>query len=714
MTSPTVLTLAAQSTQIAYPSVAALAALIAEGCTVPFIARYRKERTGGLDEVQIREVSKALEGAEALEKRRAAILTGLKEQQIQDAELLKQVRTAQDLTALEDLWAPYKPRRRTRAQRAIEAGLTPLADAILAGESGLDAMARRLVHEDFPDAQAAMAGARDILAERLADHARARSFLRERLRAFGRIKSQKKRGAEIDETYKLYLDFEERLGRLKPHQVLAVRRGERAGALSFGLDGDHERWVETIQEKMGPARASREAQAHSDLALAEGYKRLLFPKIEREVLSELEASADAHAIEVFARNIKNLLMQPPLPPQRVLGLDPGLRTGCKVALVDQVGDLLSTTTLYLHDARQQDAPAKLAALIKKHAVTLIAIGNGTGTKEAQECAQLAIEALPQQELRYTVVDEAGASVYSASDIARKEFPELDVSLRGAVSIARRVQDPLAELVKIDPKSIGVGMYQHDVDQAELARTLDAVIEDVVNAVGVDLNTASAPLLAQVSGIGPVLAERIVAHRSAHGRFKTRAQLMKVKGLGKKTFEQCAGFLRIKGGDEPLDETGIHPESYAMARALLKLMGAKTPSVELKKPATDIKKDAATLSTLATEHGAGELTLRDVLDALSAPGRDPRQDLDGPQLRTRALSMSDISPGVRLTGTVRNVVDFGAFVDIGVKQDGLVHVSQMAHTFVRDPHSILSAGDRVEVEVLEIDQKRGRISLTMKL
>lgn len=685
--------------------VQAVMELLDDGSTVPFIARYRKERTGELDEVQIRDVQHALAKKKELEDRRIAILKSLESQGIQDSALISDVQGADTLTRLEDLYAPYRPRRVTRAQKAIEAGLEPIADQVVRDDARALKNLEHYICDAYPDVKAVRKGVVDIFAERIADDAEVRELLRQKLKKFGTLLSKKKRGAEEDPKYALYIDFASGLSRLRPHQVLAMRRGEKEGALSLKIEGEQERWLADLKRR----RVRSRDKAHRDLledAIDESYKRLLLPQLDREFRGQLEGSADAHAISIFSLNLKNLLLRPPLPGKRVLGLDPGLRTGCKLAVVGPQGEVLHTDTVYVHDGRADGASRTIAKLLKRFDIKLIAIGNGTGTHQTQEVTARALEELDDEEVRYAVVDEAGASVYSASDLARAELPDLDVSLRGAASIARRLQDPLAELVKIDPKSVGVGMYQHDVDQNALASTLDAVVEDVVNSVGVDLNSASPALLSRVSGIGQKLADRIVDLRKEEGAFIDRTQLKRVKGLGAKTFEQCAGFLRIRDGKQSLDNTGIHPESYALAKAMHRKLDASNPE-ELRQQIGRGELDA-----LATTHGVGRPTLLDVYDGLTRPGRDPRAELDPPDLRKALLTMKDLYEGMTLSGTVRNVVDFGAFVDIGVKQDGLVHISKMSRERVHNPYEVLSVGERVEVTIMEIDTKRGRISLSM--
>jgi uncharacterized protein len=659
--------------------VGATLALLDDGNTVPFVARYRKERTGNLDEVQLRAVEAAAARLRKLDDRRDAILASLKEQGVQLPELERQVREAATVTDLEDLYAPYRPKRTSRGDKALAAGLGPIADAI---ERGLDAgkLASALRTTEFPDIPAVLAGGADIVAERVASEAAARRFARETVRD-GTLVVKKRRGAEPNPTFADYLDFQARVGRLRPHQVLAIRRGEAEKALSAGIETDDARAIRTIVD------AKRARGLYAD-AIADAWSRMLQPAAEREIRAELDLAADDHAIGVFAINLKNLLLQPPMPARRVLGVDPGFRTGCKLAAVDASGAVLGTDVVYLHDGRAADAPKRLAGLLTRYGIDVVAIGNGTGSTEAQHAVAAAIVGTV---VRYTLVDEAGASVYSASDLARAELPDLDVTFRGAVSIARRLQDPLAELVKIDPKAIGVGLYQHDVDQARLAATLDAVVTDAVNAVGVDLATASERLLTYVAGIGPTLAARIVAQRTANGPFRTRSQLRDVKGIGARTFEQAAGFLRIFGGPEPLDATPIHPESYPAARAL-----------RAGKPVDEV----------AREFGVGRFTLDDLRVALERGGRDARADLPPPELRDRQLTFDDVAVGTKLVGTVRNVVDFGAFVDVGLKHAGLVHVSKLAKGFVKDPHTVVAVGDRVEVTVVSVDRERGRLGLSM--
>lgn len=693
----------AAETGLTPTQVSATLRLLDDGNTVPFIARYRKEATHNLDEVQIRLVESTAARVRTLEARRATILDSIESQGELTPDLRKSVEAASDLTILEDLYAPYKPKRQTRATKAIAAGLEPLARAILRDED-VWALADRLTSDEYPSREAAVGGAKDILAEELASTPAARQLVRERLRRVGVLGSKKRRSAEPDPNFDTYYDFSAPVARIKPHQVLAIRRGEAEKALSTGIELDDEQMVGELESRF--VRVKRNAKLAAE-AVTEGYGRLLKPAVERDVRSELDQLADAHAIDVFSLNLRNLLMQAPLSQKRVLAIDPGYRTGCKIAVLDQTGSVLTTDMIYVHDHRAQDAPSRIRGLITRHKVDVIAIGNGTGSNETQTAVGAAIEGT---DVKYAVVDEAGASVYSASDVAREELPDMDVSYRGAVSIGRRLQDPLAELVKIDPRSIGVGMYQHDVDQNALQRAVEAVVVDAVNAVGVELTTASPSLLTYVSGIGPVIAGRIFDYQRENG-FRSRADLKKVKGIGDKAFEQAAGFLRLRDGKEPLDATGIHPENYVGARAILAAAGATVGDPTLKAKLEMLKKSGA-LREIAAKYNIGDFTLQDIIEALLRPGRDPRGDVPPPQLRAKQLSFEDLTEGLRLTGTIRNVVDFGAFVDLGVKEDGLVHISKLAHGFVKNPHDVVAVGDRVEVTVVSVDRKRKRIGLSM--
>lgn len=690
---------------------AAAIELLDSGNTLPFIARYRKEATGAMDEEQLRRLHSMLDTLRSLDKRRQTILASISEQGKLTSELEAAVQQAETLTALEDLYQPYKPKRRTRASMAVEKGLQPLADLILAQEPDRRSaaeLARPFLNDEVPSVEEALAGARDIVAETISDHAAVRQQTREKGLQWGTIQVIKVKDAEDERgVYKLYYEYSNRINRIRPHQVLAINRGEAEKILRVQIEIQERDWQGAVRYFFRANRRSPLAE-QMELAHEDAAKRLLLPAIERDIRRTLTETAETHAIQVFADNLRGLLTQPPLAGHTVLGIDPGYRTGCKVTVVDPTGKVVDTATIYPHQPQQQWKAAQqiLAGLIKKHDVTLIAIGNGTASRESE---QLTAELLQQpaigDEVRYLMVNEAGASVYSASPLARAELPELDVTLRGAASIARRVQDPLAELVKIDPRSIGVGLYQHDVNQTQLGQALDGVVESVVNQVGVDLNTASAALLTHVAGIGPKLAESIVAHRNENGPFIDRQGLLKVSGLGPKSFEQAAGFLRVRDGKNPLDESAIHPESYQIAKKVLTKAGltAAVPPSERESLLAGWQNQEA-LKQLAAELGTGVLTLSDILEQLVRPGRDPRSDLPLPILRSDVLSMDDLQPGMGLKGTVRNVVDFGAFVDIGVKQDGLLHRSQYPQS------ADFGVGDVVDVVILKVEAERGRISL----
>ncbi len=685
--------------------------LLDEGNTIPFIARYRKEVTDKLDEEQIRQIDDLIQKLRALDERRAAILKSIEEQGKLTPEIQAQIAAAQSKTELEDLYQPYKPKRRTRASVAKERGLQPLAEMIvqqIRSQQTLEQIAVPFITEEVPTAEDAWAGARDIVAEMISDHPDVRRITRAKAIEWGVLFSEKVEEAEdAAHTYEVYYEFEGRVERLRPHQILAINRGEAEKVLRVHVEVAERDWrgASAYAFRIDPRSVMAEQM---ELALCDAAERLLLPAIERDVRRALTEEAEKHAIGVFAENLRALLNQPPLAGRTVLGIDPGFRTGSKVAVVDATGKLLETTTIYPHEPqkRWQEALKTLGDLIERHKVSLISIGNGTASRETEQLAAEITRTKP--EIKYIITNEAGASVYSASPLARTEFPELDVSLRGAVSIARRVQDPLAELVKIDPRSIGVGMYQHDVDQKELTHSLDGVVESVVNSVGVDINTASPALLTHVAGIGNKLAGQIVLYRDTNGAFAERNALKKVAGLGAKAFEQAAGFLRIRNGKNPLDASAIHPESYAIADALMKRAGItlKTPLAE-RQAALDRLRDSVGVEKLAGELGCGAPTLQDIFDQLLRPGRDPRQDVPLPVLRSDVLKMEDLSSGMSLKGTVRNVVDFGVFIDIGVKQDGLLHRSQL-------PRNVqLKVGDVVDVVIQKVEVERGRISLEWK-
>jgi uncharacterized protein len=690
--------------------------------TVPFVARYRKEVTGGLDEVQLRTILERLAYLRNLEARKETVLRSIEEQGKLTAELRVRLEAATTLQAVEDLYLPYKPKRRTRATVARERGLEPLAQTMLAqelNEGDLAQIADPFLNEDVPTVEDAYAGARDIVAEAVAEDADLRAAVRERTRTGALLVVSVADPAEDERgVYQMYYDYREKLSAIPPHRLLAINRGEREGVLKVKLEGPDEETLEIIAARTVTNPRSIFADQVRQ-AVADGYKRLLSPSIERELRSELTGSSDEHAIETFSTNLRQLLLQPPVRGETVVGIDPGYRTGCKVALVDPTGKFLGGTTIYPHEPQKQwtEARETLLRLITEGGADVIAIGNGTASRETEALAAEVIAEARQRkskgrEVAYVIVNEAGASVYSASELGRAEFPDLDVSMRGAVSIARRLQDPLAELVKIDPQSIGVGLYQHDVDQKLLVETLDAVVESVVNHVGVDVNTASASLLSYVAGVSRRVAEAIVRYREQHGPFRRREELRQVKGLGEKTYQQAIGFLKIPAGDFPLDNTFIHPESYPVVERLFEYLGVRGDEKDLPHRIEALRRQE-NLSDLADLLEVGEPTLADILESLVKPGRDPRDELPPPLLRQDVLKMEDLREGMVLAGTVRNVVDFGAFVDIGVKQDGLVHVSQMADRYVRNPFQVVSVGDVVKVKVLKVDLERGRISLSMK-
>jgi uncharacterized protein len=692
--------------------------LFDDGNTVPFIARYRKEVTGELDEVQIRTIEERLAYLRALEARKSTVLQSIAEQDKLTPELEAAIRAATVRQTVEDLYLPYRPKRRTRATMARERGLEPLAEMLLAQEvtrGVLEALAQPYLSEDVPTVEDAYAGARDIVAEVVAEDAAIRQAVRERtLREGVLVSSQGDASADPEKKYEMYYEFQERLAALPAHRLLAINRGEAEGALRVKLEAPDEGIVHILERRyLTHPRSVFLSQVRE--ALQDAYDRLLAPAIARELRATRTEEAEGEAIAVFDANLRGLLLQPPIRGQAVIGVDPGYRTGCKVAVVDATSRYLHGTTIYPHPPQRawDEALATLRRLVLRYGVRVIAIGNGTASRESEALVAALIGALPEgaPEARYLIVNEAGASVYSASEVARKELPDLDVAMRGAVSIARRVQDPLAELVKIDPKSIGVGLYQHDVDQNRLAAALDAVVESVVNYVGVDLNTASPALLGYVAGIRRSTAANIVAHRDEHGPFPRRETLKAVKGVGAKTFEQAAGFLRIPDGVEPLDNTAIHPESYPAVEQLYGWMGAQDQA-ETRRRLLALQQ-APDLGSIAAQIGVGVPTLRDIVEALLKPGRDPRDELPPPILRQDVLQIEDLAEGMVLRGTVRNVVPFGAFVDIGVKRDGLVHISQMADRYVRDPLEVVSPGDVVQVRVLEVDLDRGRIALSMK-
>ena len=693
--------------------VTAVINLLDEGNTVPFIARYRKEMTGSLDDEQIRIIADELIRLRGLDERRISIIASIEEQGKLTDELRDSINAAVTMTALEDLYAPYKKKRRTRAMVAREKGLEPLAELILkqSTSGSPEKLAAKYLNEQVANIEEALQGARDIVAEMISENANVRAATREKALKFSTVHSVKVADAADEKrVYESYYDFSMRVDRLQPHQILALTRGEKEGILRVRVDVPERDWLNAVQSEFEQDIISPFADQLA-LAIQDSAERLLLPAIERDVRREKGEVADNHAIQVFATNLRALLGQAPLANQVVLGIDPGFRTGCKVAVVDATGKLLDTGTIYPHEPKNdwKGSINTLQDMINRHHVTLITIGNGTASRETEKLAAELIRGLQPSNLqpatKYLIVTEAGASVYSASSLARAEFPDLDVTIRGAVSIARRAQDPLAELVKIDPKSIGVGMYQHDVDQTALTHALDGVVESVVNSVGVDVNTASSALLTHVAGIGPKLATNIVTHRDANGPFKSRTALKKVTGLGPKAFEQAAGFMRIRNGANPLDESAIHPESYAIAESILARAALTVDSsIPDRIAALESLTAKTSLETLAAELECGVPTLKDILEQLVRPGRDPRSDTPAPILRSDVLKAEDLLTGMQLKGTVRNVVDFGAFVDIGVKQDGLLHKSQIPNG------TVLKVGDIIDVEIQKIETERGRIGL----
>lgn len=735
-----------QELQLNNGQIARTIGLLDEGNTIPFIARYRKEVTGSLDEVQIQAIADRSAALRALFERKSDVRRLIDAQGKLTPELANAIITAITLQEVEDLYLPYRPKRKTRASVAREKGLAPLADLLLQQpeilgdeEAFLEEQARPFlnVEKGVDTSLEAYAGARDIAAEVIAEDAAVRgsvrtTFFKQATLTAKAVDPEKVAEKDPKGVYQLYYEFNEQITRLVPHRVLALNRGERENVLRVGTTLPYEQ-VQREIEQTYPIRATSPFARHLEEAMEDGYKRLLAPAMEREARVELTRQAEEHAITIFAANLRNLLLQPPLRGRKVLGIDPGYRTGCKLTIVDETGKYIESDTMYLHQSER--APHILRGLMKKYQIDVIAIGNGTASRETEQLVAELIREIEAEtgrkgQIGYVLVNEAGASVYSASEAARQEFPTLDATQRGTISIARRLQDPLAELVKIDPKAVGVGLYQHDVDQKELANALERVVVSCVNFAGVELNAASAALLKHVSGINNRVANAIVAYREEKGPFKTREELLKVTGLGPATFVQAAGFLKIAHGKEPLDNTFIHPESYAATRALL----ASLPSDDKQgaKPAERIaqyrqfiklqsslgrnrkhENEETTWAEMAKKIGVGLPTLNDILENLEKPGLDPRDALPSPILRHDVLKMEDLQPGMVLQGTVRNVVDFGAFVDIGVKHDGLVHVSELAERFVRDPLTVVAVGQVVQVRVMEVDKQRERVKLSMR-
>ena len=692
--------------------------LIDEGNTIPFIARYRKEATGALNDEVLRKLYERLNYLRNLEEKKAQVIAAIEEQGKLTEELRKQIQAAEALVVVEDLYRPYRPKRRTRAMIAKEKGLEPLANIIrlqminhsveeeakvfLDGEKGVHTV------------EEALAGAMDILAEAVSDEPSYRMRIRSMTMKEGKIVSAAK-DREAQSVYEMYYDYEETISRVAGHRTLALNRGEKEKFLTVKVEAPQEKILQYLERQM-ITRENPYTAPILKAAVEDSYKRLIAPAIEREIRNDMTEKAEEGAISVFGKNLEQLLMQPPIEGKTVLGWDPAFRTGCKLAVVDATGKVLDTKVIYptapTNETKIRAAKETVKRLIRKYGITLISLGNGTASRESE---QIIVELLGEMKepVQYVIVNEAGASVYSASKLATEEFPAFDVGQRSAVSIARRIQDPLAELVKIDPKSIGVGQYQHDMNQKKLGETLGGVVEDCVNKVGVDLNTASASLMEYISGISKAIAKNIVAYREENGRFTNRRQLLKVAKLGPKAFEQCAGFMRIQGGQNPLDSTSVHPESYEAAELLLKKLGYATEDLKGEK-LNGISKKIRDNKKMAGELGIGEMTLRDIVKELEKPGRDPREEMPKPILRSDVLDMKDLTPGMALKGTVRNVIDFGAFVDIGVHQDGLVHISELTDKkFVKHPLEVVSVGDIVDVKVLSVDVKKKRIALTMK-
>lgn len=689
--------------------------LIDEGCTIPFISRYRKEATGALNDEQLRNLDERLKYLRNLEDKKTQVIASIAEQGLLTDELKNQIEKADTMVAVEDLYRPYRPKRRTRATIAKEKGLEPLADIIMLQMTGEPVVktAEEYVSEekDVKTPEDAVAGAKDIIAESISDNADYRTRIREITFKEGVLTSAAK-DAEAKTVYEMYYNFSEPAAKMAGHRILAVNRGENEKILTVKIEAPVDKILSYL-EKQIIVRDNRYTTGIIKEAIEDSYERLIAPSIEREIRNQLTETAEAGAIKVFGRNLEQLLLQPPITGHVVLGWDPAFRTGCKLAVVDATGKVLDTTVIYPTAPQNKVTEAKtvLKKLIKKYNVTLISVGNGTASRESE---QVIVELLKELDtpVQYIIVNEAGASVYSASKLATEEFPNFDVGQRSAASIARRLQDPLAELVKIDPKSIGVGQYQHDMNQKKLGEALEGVVEDSVNKVGVDLNTASASLLEYISGISKAIAKNIVTYREENGRFDNRKQLLKVAKLGPKAFEQCAGFMRITGGSNPLDATSVHPESYAAAAQLLKKLGYSMEDITsggLK----GLSGKVGNVSGMAKELEIGELTLKDIIKELEKPGRDPRDEMPKPILRTDVMEMKDLAPGMVLKGTVRNVIDFGVFVDIGVHQDGLVHISQITNKkFIKHPLEAVSVGDIVEVKVLSVDEAKKRIQLTM--
>ena len=691
--------------------------LIDEGYTIPFISRYRKEVTGSLNDEQLRKLYERLIYLRNLEEKKEQVLSSIEEQGKLTEELKQQILAAETLVSLEDLYRPYRPKRRTRATIAKEKGLEPLAAVIMLQKSmePLEKIAEAYISQEksVVSASEAVAGARDIIAESISDNADYRSWIRKITMNKGKVISTAK-DPEAESVYEMYYEFEEPAEKLAGHRILALNRGEKEKFLTVKVQAPEEEILRYLEKKEIVNENPYTTEVLKE-TVADSYNRLIAPAIEREIRSELTERAENGAIEVFGKNLHQLLMQPPIAGKVVLGWDPAFRTGCKLAVVDETGKVIGTTVIYptapTTPKKIQASKDLLKKIIPKYHISLISLGNGTASRESEEFIVELLKEIPEK-VQYVIVNEAGASVYSASKLASEEFPKFDVGQRSAASIARRLQDPLAELVKIDPKAIGVGQYQHDMNQKKLGESLNGVVEDCVNKVGVDLNTASAPLLAYISGISSAIAKNIVAYREENGKFADRRELLKVPKLGPKAYEQCAGFMRIQGGKNPLDATAVHPESYEAAEKLLKKQGYKAEDITNHK-LTGLSLTLRDYKKLAEELEIGEITLRDIVKELEKPARDPRDEMPKPILRTDVLEMKDLKEGMVLKGTVRNVIDFGAFVDIGVHQDGLVHISQITDKFIKHPLEAVSVGDIVDVKVMSVDMKKKRIQLTMR-
>ena len=690
--------------------------LIDDGNTIPFIARYRKEATGGLSDEQLRNLGERLTYLRNLEERKQEVIKSIDSQGKLTDEIVKNLEQSKTLADVEDIYRPYKQKKRTRATIAKEKGLEELAKIILAQDSSvdIDEVAKSFINEEkgVNAEEDARSGALDIIAEAISDEPKYRKQIKQICYREGFI-TTKAAKPEEKSSYEMYYDFDEPIAKMAGHRTLALNRGEAEKILTVKVEVPEEQIIPYLQKKV-ITKDNAITRPVLEEVIEDSYKRLIAPAIEREIRSDLTEKAEDGAIKVFGKNLEQLLMQPPIAGQVVLGWDPAFRTGCKLAVVDPTGKVLDTTVIYptAPQNKVEEAKVVLKKLISKYHITLISLGNGTASRESEQIIVDLLKEIPVK-VQYIIVNEAGASVYSASKLATEEFPNFDVGQRSATSMARRLQDPLAELVKIDPKSIGVGQYQHDMNQKKLSETLGGVVEDCVNKVGVDLNTASVSLLEYISGISKVIAKNIVAYREENGKFASRSQLLKVAKLGPKAYEQCAGFLRITGGKNPLDATGVHPESYEATRKLLEKLGYSEEEIT-GSGLTGISKKISDYKKLAAELEVGELTLRDIVKELEKPARDPREDMPKPILRSDVLEMKDLTPGMVLKGTVRNVIDFGAFVDIGVHQDGLVHISQMSERYIKHPLEVVSVGDIVEVKVMSVDLKKQRIQLTMKL